>query len=81
MDFITNIGGIKMNPEDKKNIDIANCRICTLCQNHCADCPLNWTLKLIIEERVLALKNELFHIEIFEIPLNLELPEVSLNLV
>jgi len=36
-----------MNPEDKKNIDIANCRICTLCQNHCADCPLNWALKLI----------------------------------
>ena len=34
-----------------------------------------------IEERILALKNELFHIEIFEIPLNLELPEVSLNLV
>ena len=36
-----------MSEEDKKNMDIANCRICTLCQNHCADCPLNWTLKLI----------------------------------
>ena len=36
-----------MSEEDKKNMDIANCRICTLCQNHCADCPLNRALKLI----------------------------------
>ena len=57
-----------MTKEENKNMQIANCRICLLCKNHCADCPLNWALKLI----------EPF--EIFEIPLKIEIPEVSLNL-
>jgi hypothetical protein len=58
-----------MSPEDKKNMQIANCRICTLCQNHCADCPLNWALKLI----------EPF--EIFEIPLKIEFPIIYLSTI
>ena len=33
--------------ENEKRMQIANCRICLLCKSHCADCPLNWALKII----------------------------------
>lgn len=35
-----------MTKEDSRNMQIANCRICVLCKNHCSDCPLNWAIDL-----------------------------------
>ena len=47
--------------EDVKNMQIANCRICLLCKSHCADCPLNWALKIIeIENPLKSIENPKF---------------------
>lgn len=40
-----------MSKEEVRDMKIANCRICTLCSNHCADCPLKWALRIITAER------------------------------
>ena len=61
-----------MTKEDQRNMQIANCRVCLLCKNHCANCPLNWALDLLDIEKTL---------KVIEIPLKIELPEISLNLV
>ena len=61
-----------MTKEEKKNMMIANCRICLLSKSNCAECPLNWALDLLDIEKVLI---------VIEIPLNIETPEVSVNLI
>lgn len=61
--------------ENEKRMQIANCRICLLCKYHCADCPLNWALKILeIEESLKVIEISLKIIEpgIIEIPIEIE---------
>ena len=60
----------KMN--EKEKTDLASCRICLLSKSNCAECPLNWALDLLDIEKVFI---------VIEIPLNIETPEVSVNLI
>lgn len=65
----------KMTKEEQ-NMQIANCRICLLSKSHCADCPLNWALKILeIEESLKVIEISLKIIEpiIIEIPIELEI--------
>lgn len=61
-----------MTKEEKKNLMIANCRICLLSKSNCAECPLNWALDLLYIEKLLT---------VIEISLKIETPEVSVNLL
>lgn len=40
-----------MTKEEKKNMMIANCRICLLSKSNCTECPLNWALDLLDIEK------------------------------
>lgn len=42
-----------MTKEEKKNMSIANCRICLLSKSNCANCPLNWALPTVLAEQVI----------------------------
>ena len=51
--------------ENEKRMQIANCRICLLCKSHCADCPLNWALKIIENENPLkVIEPEVIEIDV-----------------
>ena len=65
--------------ENEKRMQIANCRICLLCKSHCADCPLNWALKIIEIEKSLkkVIENPKFpgfetRVFLIEIPIEIE---------
>lgn len=55
-----------MTKEEKKNMSIANCRICSISKSNCAECPLNWALDLLDIEKTLKIQ---------EIPLNIEITD------
>ena len=57
-----------MTKEEKKNMSIANCRICLLSKSNCANCPLNWALPTILAEQVIEdMHNIEIPVEDFEI--------------
>lgn len=50
-----------MTKEEKKNMSIANCRICLLSKSNCEVCPLNWALDMLDIEKTLTIEE--IHVE------------------
>lgn len=63
-----------MTKEEKKNMSIANCRICLLSKSNCAECPLNWALDLLDIEKTLKIE-----IPLVFLPVNIEIPGINVG--
>lgn len=68
-----------MTKEEKKNMSIANCRICLLSKSNCAECPLNWALDFLDIEKTLKVIK--IPIEDITIPVNKDNISAFLNIL
>ena len=66
-----------MSKKEVRDMKIAKCRNCLLSNSNCADCPLNWALRIIESQKIIEREaGHYLSFEIFEIPLKIIEPKM-----